>query len=225
MQIDNIKAVINWFRLNGINDIIIPISNTTEQKNTDISIITDLDKLKAALFAVDCEMKKTANKFVFSDGNQYSKLVFIGEAPGAEEDKQGLPFVGQAGQLLNKAICAIGLTRQEVYITNVVPWRPLGNRAPTPAEISLFRPFLIQHINIINPDIVVCLGSSAAKAVLQKEIAISKIRGQVIQNTDIFRNKNIQIITTFHPSYLLRTPSQKKEFWHDFLEIKRMYSH
>lgn len=219
-----IDEVINWFQLMGVNDIVIPKQLDHKEKTfrNNIESITKLEDLKIAIESVDCELKNTANKMVFSDGNVNSKLVFIGEAPGAEEDKTGLPFVGQSGKLLNKAIEAIGLKREEVYVTNVVPWRPLGNRTPTQAEISLYRPFLVQHINIINPKLIVCLGSSAMRAVLQNEIGISKVRGKIFDNNGIFKNETIKIIATFHPSYLLRSLEQKREFWKDFLKIKEL---
>lgn len=218
----NIKDVVNWFKMMGVSDIILSGENAISGDNLQrsISLISDLEQLKRVEESVESGLKETANNMVFGTGNPNSKIVFVGEAPGAEEDKLGIPFVGQAGKLLDKAIQAIGMDRTSVYITNVIPWRPLGNRTPTTDEISLYRPFLIRHINIINPKIVVCLGSSAARAVLQNDIGISKIRGQVMSNDGIFENSEIKIVATFHPAYLLRSPLQKKELWRDFLLIK-----
>lgn len=216
---DKLKNDLFWLELMGVNDLYF---QNDKKKDLDISEIFDLNFLKSIEENVKCSLKNTANKMVFGDGNINSKIVFVGEAPGAEEDKHGIPFVGQAGQLLNKAIEAIGLTREEVYITNVIPWRPVANRTPTTDEVLLFRPFLIQHINIINPEMVVCLGSSAMKALLQDNTSISKIRGMCLKDRDIFKNKNTKIFVTFHPAYLLRSPSQKRFFWNDFLTIKHM---
>ena len=218
---DKLRHDLLWLELMGVNDIYF---NRNVNKDVEIQEICDLNLLKAIEEKVQCTLKKTATKMVFGDGNINSKIVFVGEAPGAEEDKHGIPFVGQAGQLLNKAIEAIGLKREDVYITNVIPWRPIANRTPTTEEVQLFRPFLIQHINIINPKIVVCLGSSAMKAILQDNTSISKIRGTKIENRDIFKNKDTILLATFHPAYLLRSPSQKRFFWHDFLKIKHMLS-
>lgn len=219
---DDIKYVVNWFKMMGVSEVILSGENAISENNLQrcISFISDLEQLKKIEESVESGLKETANNMVFGTGNPNSKIVFVGEAPGAEEDKQGIPFVGQAGKLLDKAIQAIGMDRTSVYITNVIPWRPLGNRTPTTDEIALYRPFLIRHINIINPKVVVCLGSSAARAILQSDVGISKIRGHVMNNNEIFENPDIKIVATFHPAYLLRSPLQKKEVWRDFLLIK-----
>lgn len=215
---DDIAYVIKWFQDAGVRDVIIEPDDNGDNRPEEIS---DLQSLKVAMENVECALKATALNMVFGTGNEKSDIVFVGEAPGAEEDKQGLPFVGQSGQLLTKAINAIGFDRDDLYITNVVPWRPLGNRTPTNDEIELYRPYLLKHIRIISPKIVVCLGSTAARALLQENTGISKLRGRVIQGQKIF-GRDIKIITTFHPAYLLRTPSQKREFWRDFLFVKSM---
>lgn len=180
--------------------------------------ISTLHELREAISNVECELQRTATNMVFGDGNPEADIMFIGEAPGADEDAKGLPFVGQSGKLLTKAIEALGLKRSDVYITNIIPWRPLGNRTPTNNEIELFRPYLIRHIQIVNPRVIVCLGSSASKAILQTNYGISKLRGRWISGVETI-GLNIKIIATFHPAYLLRSPSQKKEFWRDLLRV------
>ncbi len=137
------------------------------------------------------------------------------EAPGAEEDRQGLPFVGQSGQLLDKVLAAVGLDRSKVYITNILPWRPPGNRTPNTQEVALFRPYVIKHISLVNPKVVVCLGGTSTKALLQKNEGIMRLRGRWAFVEEV----SIKVLPTFHPAYLLRSPSQKKEFWRDFLVV------
>lgn len=212
--------VIKWYYLSGVCNTSVEPS-TNKEDSFDVSSIKDLRTLKEAMQKIDCELKASATNMVFADGCVTSDVVFVGEAPGAEEDKQGIPFVGQSGQLLNKAIEAIGLSRKAVYITNIIPWRPLGNRTPTNNEIALFRPYLIQHVKIVQPKLVVCLGSSAARAVLAQNTGISKLRGSIISGDAIFESK-INIIVTFHPAYLLRSPSNKRWFWDDFVQIAKM---
>lgn len=211
--------VIKWYYLSGVCNV--TAEDVSIPERLDVGSIKELCDLKEAIQKVDCELKVSATNMVFADGNVESDIVFVGEAPGAEEDKHGLPFVGQSGQLLNKAIEAIGLSRKDVYITNIIPWRPLGNRTPTNNEIELFRPYLIQHIKIVKPRLIVCLGSSAARAVLGQNSGISKLRGLVIQGDEIFQER-IDVIVTFHPAYLLRSPSNKKGFWEDFVRIRQI---
>ena len=211
---EDIIDVIKWFYDAGVHNL----SIDKNMASSSVDHVNDLLTLRQMIKDVDCDLKDTAINMVFGDGNEQSKIVFIGEAPGADEDKAGLPFVGQSGQLLTKAINAIGLDRKDVYITNIIPWRPIGNRTPTNAEVELYRPYLIQHVKIISPKIVVCLGSTAVRAVLQKNTGISALRGRWIDGQEIF-GQEIKILATFHPAYLLRSPSQKKEFWRDFLKI------
>ncbi|MDR3285593.1 MAG: uracil-DNA glycosylase [Holosporales bacterium] len=198
-------------------------SNIKEQKTrtpSENQKISALKELKDAIFAFEkCDLKKYAINTVFADGNPDSQVMFIGEAPGFEEDKQGLPFVGQSGRLLNKMLATIGLLRQEVYITNVVYWRPPGNRTPEPYEIDQCRPFFAKHIELIAPKILVLLGMTAMKAVLQVNTGLSKARGfwHYYAITDKTR---IKTMVTFHPSYLLRSPGQKAFAWEDFMMIK-----
>lgn len=179
-----------------------------------------LDELKSALLAFNgCSLKLTAKNTCFSDGIAGSPLMLIGEAPGREEDIQGIPFVGKAGMLLNKILASIGLTRNNVYIANTIPWRPPGNRTPTPREIALCRPFIERHIYLARPRVLIALGGVAAQFLTGSQNGIIRTRGKwhVYESED---NIKIPVMPTFHPAYLLRTPSQKKLTWIDFLEVK-----
>jgi uracil-DNA glycosylase family 4 len=153
---------------------------------------------------------------VFGVGNPDADLMFVGEAPGGDEDVQGIPFVGRAGQLLTKIIEAIDLTRDDVYIANVIKCRPPGNRNPEPDEIETCEPFLFQQIDIIEPKIIVTLGKFAAQTLLRTDAPISRIRGRV------FDYRGAKLIPTFHPAYLLRNPSSKREVWEDMKLVKRL---
>jgi DNA polymerase len=175
-----------------------------------------LAELKEAMRNVDISLKECALNMVFGVGNENADLLLLGEAPGAEEDRQGIPFVGQSGQLLDKILAAIGFDRSLVYITNILPWRPPGNRTPSTEEIALFRPYVLRHIALVNPKLVVCLGSTASKALLQTNCNLSQLRGKFTRIEDIAA----EIFSTFHPAYLLRSPSQKREAWIDFLTLK-----
>ncbi len=166
-----------------------------------------------------CDLKKTATQLVFSDGNPKSKVMIIGEAPGAEEDSRGIPFCGASGQLLDKMLNSIDLDRNSVYITNVIPWRPPGNRTPNENEISLMKPFLMRHIEIVSPKILVTVGGSAAKAILDIEGGILRHRG-AWKEIILPQGLVIPIIATLHPAYLLRAPNQKKLAWEDLKSIR-----
>lgn len=189
------------------------------KKDYDFVDVNSLEDLKKQIQEFEgLEIKNTATNMVFGNGNINSKIMFIGEAPGAEEDAQGIPFVGQSGQLLSKMLEAIDLTRDDVYITNVVNWRPPGNRPPTQNEIDLCMPFLKKHIELISPKIIVLLGATAMRAVLQINTGLSKSRGfWHYYNTN--NNKKIKTMVTFHPSYLLRSPGQKAFAWQDFMML------
>ena len=166
----------------------------------------------------NCKLKENASNLVFSDGNPNSKVMIIGEGPGANEDKEGLPFVGRAGQLLDKMLHAINLSRKNVYITNVVNYRPPENRKPTEKEVERYLPYLKKHIEIIKPQIILLLGSTAMSAILQNTDVISKMRGKWYE---IEINKcKISSIVSFHPAYLLRQPDQKKFSWIDLKMIR-----
>ena len=166
----------------------------------------------------NCKLKENASNLVFSDGNPNSKVMIVGEGPGANEDKEGLPFVGRAGQLLDKMLHAINLSRKNVYITNVVNYRPPENRKPTEKEVERYLPYLKKHIEIIKPQIILLLGSTAMNAILQDADVISKMRGKWYE---IEINKcKISSIVSFHPAYLLRQPDQKKFSWIDLKMIR-----
>ena len=164
-------------------------------------------------------MKKNATNIVFSDGNLDSSIMIIGEGPGANEDKEGKPFVGRAGKLLDKMLEAIKLNRKNVYISNVVNFRPPMNRKPTDEEIRRYLPFLSKHIEIINPKILLLLGSTALNALIGDEIVISKARGKWINKK--IGDANPEIIASFHPAFLMRQPEQKKYAWEDLKMIKK----
>ena len=156
-----------------------------------------------------CPLASTRNKIVFGDGDPNARLLFVGEGPGADEDAQGLPFVGKGGQLLNNMINAMGLQREEVYIANIVKCRPPKNRVPEPLEANTCRPFLFQQIQVIQPELIVALGSTAATYLLGAKASLLSLRGRVHQAL------NTRLIVTYHPAYLLRDPAQKKEAWKD----------
>ena len=178
-----------------------------------------LQELKKMIGSIkNCELKNAANKIVFSDGNLNSKIMLIGEGPGAQEDQEGLPFVGRAGKLLDKMLESINLNRKKVYISNVVNYRPPKNRRPTDQEIERYYPFLKLHIEIINPKILVLLGSTALNAIIGKEKVISKVRGKWIKKK--IGNCDPYIIASFHPAFLMRQPDQKKLAWIDLKLIR-----
>jgi uracil-DNA glycosylase family 4 len=178
-----------------------------------------LGKLKKKIESIqNCELKKNANNLVFGDGNINSKIMIIGEGPGASEDSEGKPFVGRAGTLLNKMLGAIGLDRSKVYISNVVNYRPPENRKPTDKEIERYLPFLKSHIEIINPKIVLLLGSTALSALLGDEEVISKARGKWVHKE--IGNHKYWLISSFHPAFLMTQPEQKKLAWIDLKMIR-----
>jgi uracil-DNA glycosylase len=179
-----------------------------------------LDELRAAMEGFDgLTLKKTAKNLVFGDGNPEASIMFIGEAPGRDEDIQGTPFVGRSGQLLDLMMASIGLDRSLAYITNVIAWRPPGNRTPTPAETAVCRPFIDRHIALVNPGILVFLGGVAAKEMLGVTTGIMRLRGKWMNYPP--DKKTCHAIATLHPAYLLRQPAHKRLAWRDFLEIKR----
>ena len=184
--------------------------NRYAQKKPDIpkSKAENLSKLREDINKIkNCKLKENASNLVFSDGNPSSKIMIIGEGPGANEDKEGIPFVGRAGQLLDKMLHAINLSREKVYITNVVNYRPPENRRPTEKEVERYLPYLKKHIEIVRPKIILLLGSTAMNAILNNADVISKMRGKWYE---IEINKlNLYSIVSFHPAYLLRQPDQK----------------
>ncbi len=173
---------------------------------------------KSIINLKNCDLKKNAKNIVFSDGNPKSKIMLVGEAPGANEDNEGLPFVGRAGILLDKMLAAINLDRKKVYISNIVNYRPPENRRPTDEEIKRYLPYITKHIEIINPKILVLLGSTAMNALIGDQMVISKMRGKWIEKN--FGNCKTSIIITFHPAFLMRQPAQKKMAWIDLKMIR-----
>lgn len=179
-----------------------------------------LDSLKAALAGFDgCGLKATATNLVFADGNPAAPLMLIGEAPGREEDQQGLPFVGESGRLLDRMLTAIGIDRTGCYIVNMLPWRPPGNRAPTTEETQICLPFLRRHIALVAPKVIVLLGGIAAKGLLETTEGITRLRGRWTQL--IVAGQEIPVLPTYHPAFLLRQPGAKRDAWIDLLAVKR----
>jgi len=166
-----------------------------------------------------CALRNTATQLVFADGNPQARVMFVGEAPGRDEDLEGLPFVGRSGKLLDRMLAAIGLDRKSVYIANVVPWRPPGNRTPTPQESSICLPFTLRQIELADPDVLVCLGQPAMQALLGINDGILKTRGRWLSYHT--GTREIRAMATLHPAYLLRQPLQKRLAWRDFLAIKK----
>ncbi len=192
-------------------------------ENSSGSKIAQLEKLKKQISSIkNCELKNNASKIVFADGNPNASIMIIGEGPGANEDKEGKPFVGRAGKLLNKMLESINLNRKNVYISNVVNFRPPMNRRPTDKEILRYLPFLKKHIEIINPKILLLLGSTALNALIGNEIVISKARGKWVRKK--IGETNPELIASFHPAFLMRQPDQKKYAWEDLKMIKRKIS-
>mgnify|MGYP001200210928 CR=1 FL=1 len=192
-------------------------TNATKAQNTKqvIENCNNLSDLKNLISRIETfNIKKTAKNMVFGSGNENGDIMVIGEAPGSEEDDLGMPFVGAAGKLLDKMLHSIEISRSEVYVTNVLPWRPPANRKPTPSEIEVFLPYLLKHIDLIDPKIVILLGGTAASAILNLEEGITKLRGKW------HKFNKIDVMPMYHPAYLLRQPSQKKQAWADLLEIK-----
>ncbi|WP_428644343.1 uracil-DNA glycosylase [Roseibium sp.] len=184
------------------------------------SSAASLDELRACLEAFEgCNLKLTAKKLVFADGNPSAKLMFVGEAPGRDEDLQGKPFVGRSGQLLDRMLEAIGLDRSAAYIANVVPWRPPGNRTPTPQETEICKPFIKRQVELVNPDVLVFLGAASAKTLLGVQDGIRKMRGRWM--TYPVGGRDVAAIATYHPAYLLRSPLEKRLSWRDFLAIRQ----
>jgi uracil-DNA glycosylase family 4 len=179
-----------------------------------------LDELRALLEAFEgCALRATATQLVFADGNPQSRVMFVGEAPGYDEDIVGRPFVGRSGKLLDLMMVAIGLDRSSAYIANVVPWRPPGNRTPTPQETAICLPFIRRQIELANPDFIVCLGGPAMQTLLAVKDGITRTRGRWFPYDT--GTREIRALATFHPAFLLRSPLQKRFAWRDFLALKK----
>ena len=180
-----------------------------------------LEELRSAVENFEgCALKLTSNKTVFGGGNPQAKIMIVGEAPGADEDRIGEPFVGRSGHLLDLMLQTVGLNRDSVYSTNVLPWRPPGNRTPTDAEVAVCLPFLKRQIELINPEIILVLGGSAANSLLDNEESISRLRGKWLEYKTV-KGDVIPLLASFHPAYLLRNAAQKSKAWADLLRLKK----
>lgn len=179
-----------------------------------------LDELRTILSNFDgCALRTSATQLVFADGTPGARVMLVGEAPGRDEDIEGLPFVGRSGKLLDRMLAAIGLDRSAVYIANIIPWRPPGNRTPTPQESQICLPFVQRQIELADPDILVCLGGPSAQTLLRLKDGITKTRGRWYSYHT--GKRDIRAMPTFHPAFLLRSPLQKRLAWRDFLEVQK----
>jgi uracil-DNA glycosylase len=183
---------------------------------------SSLDELRAALASfAECPLSKTATNLVFGDGCTTARMVLIGEAPGAEEDRQGIPFVGPSGRLLDRMLASIDLTRTEVFISNTIFWRPPGNRSPTSSEVATCMPFVERMLELIDPEILVALGGPAANALLGQAESVGRLRGRWFSFQTPRMARPVPATAIFHPAYLLRSPAQKRLAWRDLLAIKK----
>jgi len=199
-----------------------PAADTTRTARELAAAATTLQALEEALRAFDgCPLKETATNLVFGDGDPHAKVMLVGEAPGADEDRQGRPFVGVSGQLLDRMMEWIGLDRTSFYITNILYWRPPGNRQPTAAEVAACLPFIERHIEIVDPALLVFVGGSSAKTLLGRNEGIMRLRGQWFQYQSTRMSRPIPSTAIYHPAYLLRSPAQKRDAWRDLLAIKQ----
>jgi DNA polymerase len=226
MQTNDPLLILKALKEDGIECLYIPkkeIARNSKASNgvsipvADASSKDELLKLREKILKCKlcAELARTRNKVVFGAGNIQAKLVFVGEAPGADEDQQGLPFVGRAGKLLTKIIEAMGFTRDQVFICNVLKCRPPNNRPPAPGEVAHCRPFLKRQLELIRPKVIVALGNHAVKALLQTEKGISELRGTFQEY------EGIPVMCTYHPAYLLRSPGEKKKVWEDMKKVIR----
>ncbi len=209
----------------GVAEPALPAEAIAASARNQAAAAQDLADLREKLSRFEgCGLKTTATQLVFGDGDPSADIMFIGEAPGADEDREGVPFVGRAGQLLDKMLASIGLDRGNVYIANVVPWRPPGNRTPTPLETAACLPFTRRQIALVDPKILVCLGAASAQTLLGGKEGVMRMRGRWFAYA--VGGKEIQAIAMLHPAYLLRQPAQKKLAWQDLLmlgqEINRL---
>lgn len=203
----------------GGTNIVLPDALAVQSARDAAGTAPTLDALRECLAAFEgCNLRLTAKNLVFSDGNPDARVMFVGEAPGRDEDLQGRPFVGRSGQLLDKMLAAIKLSRSDVYIANVVPWRPPGNRTPTPQETEICKPFIARQIELVAPDILVFLGAASAKTFLGVQDGIRKLRGRWM--TYETGSRQTACIATYHPAYLLRSPLEKRHSWHDFQSLR-----
>jgi uracil-DNA glycosylase family 4 len=200
----------------------LPLNDIVERARNIANQCQDLNELKKAVENFDgCNLKKMATNTVFSDGNPDSEIMVIGEAPGNNEDLQGIPFCGDSGILLNEMLNAVNLTRKkDFYITNVIFWRPPGNRRPSEEELAICRPFVEKHIQLFAPKVIILVGATAMSAILGINEPITKIRGRFLDYKPDFLSKNTKTFTIFHPSFLMRQPAKKKVAWQDMLSLE-----
>ena len=233
-----IKEILEWYLTAGVDETaaVRPAENSARPATTELAQATinacqsarelcqkaeTLEELKKMVEEFDgCALKLTANKTVFGYGSGTARLLLIGEAPGADEDRSGIPFVGRSGQLLEKMLKAIGFDRNECFITNVLPWRPPGNRTPTEGEIAVCLPFLKRQIDLVSPEVIMILGGSAANALLDNGEPISRMRGKWLEYKKSDGGK-VPVLASFHPAYLLRNSGQKAKAWVDMLRMKQ----
>lgn len=198
---------------------VVPDEAAVETARAAAASARNLAELEAVMRAFDgCNLKKTATQLVFADGNPAAKIMFVGEAPGRDEDIQGKPFVGRSGQLLDRMLAAIGLDRTKIYIANVVPWRPPGNRTPSPQETEICRPFIRRQIELVAPEVLIFLGGASAKVLIGSTDGILKLRGRWERYA--LPDHTIPCMATLHPAYLLRQPLQKRLAWRDFRALQ-----
>ncbi|MGV1013619.1 MAG: uracil-DNA glycosylase [Methyloceanibacter sp.] len=246
--VDPAQALLNWYRAMGVDEAIgeVPVnhfaapsaeggsgkprpeSKTSRAEPQQASLLGGASPIKAESLAElealagqfeGCALKRTAKNLCFVRGSDHARIMFIGEAPGRDEDLQGKPFVGRAGKLLDRMLASIGLAENDVYITNTVYWRPPGNRTPTPQEIESCAPFLKRQIELLKPDIIVLLGGAAAKSILGVSEGIMRLRGKWLNYQS--GGRDIPTIATLHPAYLLRNPEAKRQAWRDMLMVKQ----
>ena len=196
-------------------------ASPTQPEPTVLDNITTLEELRQAIESFNgCALKKTATNTVFCDGCPTAKIMLIGEAPGADEDRMGKAFVGRSGQLLDKMLASVNLSRNDtVYISNIIPWRPPGNRTPSVSEVAACLPFIKKHIELINPDLILLLGKSSSSALLGTTESISLLRGKLFDYHA--QTRTIPALVTFHPAFLLREPLQKRLAWQDMLKLQK----
>lgn len=204
-----------------------PRSNSSDTERAILNAVSisettnSVSDLRAAVENFkECKLEKTAINTVFSDGELSSKVMLIGDVPGADEDRKGIPFIGSSGQLLDKMLASINLNRSSCYVTNLVFWRPPGDRAPTSDEIAVCMPFVKRHIELVSPELLVLLGGSVSKALLGMKESITKIHGQWFEYSTSKMVAPIVAIPLYHPVHLLSSPAYKRDAWHDLLKIK-----
>ena len=208
----------------GVADLPLGASEAGASARARAKEARTLEELESALRAFDgCPLKATAMNTVFADGNPAADIMLIGEAPGEDEDRQGKPFVGVSGKLLDRMLAQVGLDRSRVYISNILPWRPPGNRSPTQAEIAACLPFLERHVELIGPKVLVPLGGTSAKTLLNRAEGITRLRGRWFDYASPGLPGPVPVIPMLHPAYLLRNPIAKREAWRDLLTLRQRF--